>query len=47
MTSLVSMAGGTGGFYLAASMGYSGQITESYQIGLSIFANLAIVAWLG
>ncbi|MES2037224.1 MAG: nitrate/nitrite transporter [Pseudomonadota bacterium] len=47
MTGLVGMAGGIGGFYLAASMGYSRQITGSYQIGLSIFASLAIVALLG
>ncbi|MBI3286178.1 MAG: NarK/NasA family nitrate transporter [Burkholderiales bacterium] len=47
MTGLVGMAGGIGGFYLAASMGYSHQITGSYQIGLAIFASLAIVALLG
>ncbi|MFZ6720837.1 nitrate/nitrite transporter [Undibacterium sp. Ji49W] len=47
MTGLVGMAGGVGGFYLAASMGYSRQITGSYQLGLSIFAGLAIVALLG
>ncbi|MFZ6767382.1 nitrate/nitrite transporter [Undibacterium sp. Di26W] len=47
MTGLVGMAGGIGGFYLAASMGYSRQITGSYQLGLSIFAGLAIVALLG
>lgn len=47
MTGLVGMAGGIGGFYLAASMGYSRQITGSYQIGLSIFASLAIIALLG
>ncbi|MFZ6873514.1 nitrate/nitrite transporter [Undibacterium sp. Di27W] len=47
MTGLVGMAGGIGGFYLAASMGYSRQLTGSYQIGLSIFASLAIIALLG
>ncbi|PXX43236.1 nitrate/nitrite transporter [Undibacterium pigrum] len=47
MTGLVGMAGGIGGFYLAASMGYSRQITGSYQIGLSLFASLAIIALLG
>lgn len=47
MTGLVGMAGGIGGFYLAASMGYSRQITGSYQLGLSIFASLAIIALIG
>lgn len=47
MTGLVGMAGGTGGFYLAASMGYSRQLTGSYQMGLTIFASLAIIALLG
>ena len=47
MTGLVGMAGGIGGFYLASSLGYSKQLTGSYQMGLSIFAGLAIVALLG
>ncbi len=47
MTGLVGMAGGIGGFYLASSLGYSKQITGSYQIGLLIFAGLAILAMLG
>ena len=47
MTGLVGMAGGVGGFYLAASLGYSKQATGSYQVGLTIFACLAIVAMLG
>jgi len=47
MTGLVGMAGGIGGFYLAASMGYSRQLTGSYQIGLMIFAALALFAMLG
>lgn len=47
MTGLVGMAGGIGGFYLASSLGYSRQLTGSYQIGLSIFASLAIIALLG
>lgn len=47
MTGLVGMAGGVGGFYLASSLGYSKQLTGSYQIGLIIFASLAIVALLG
>ncbi len=47
MTGLVGMAGGVGGFYLAASMGYSKQITGSYQLGLLIFASLALIALIG
>ncbi len=47
MTGLVVMAGGIGGFYLASSLGYSKQMTGSYQMGLLIFAGLAIVALLG
>jgi len=47
MTGLVGMAGGVGGFYLAASLGYSKQLTGSYQFGLLIFASLALIALLG
>lgn len=47
MTGLVGMAGGLGGFYLAASLGYSRQLTGSYQVGLCIFAALALIALLG
>lgn len=47
MTGLVGMAGGIGGFYLASSLGYSKQITGSYQIGLIAFACLAIIAMIG
>lgn len=47
MTGLVGMAGGIGGFYLASSLGYSKQVTGSYQVGLLIFAGLAVVAMLG
>ncbi len=47
MTGLVGMAGGIGGFYLASSMGYSKQITGSYQLGLTIFASLAVLALIG
>lgn len=47
MTGLVGMAGGVGGFYLASSLGYSKQVTGSYQIGLMIFAGLAIIAMVG
>jgi NNP family nitrate/nitrite transporter-like MFS transporter len=47
MTGLVGMAGGIGGFYLASSLGYSKQLTGSYQLGLTIFAGLAILAFIG
>ncbi len=47
MTGLVGMAGGIGGFYLAASLGWSKQLTGSYQIGLLIFAGLGLLAILG
>ncbi len=47
MTGLVGMAGGVGGFYLAASLGYIKQATGSYQTGLVIFAGLAVLAIIG
>lgn len=47
MTGLVGMAGGVGGFYLASSLGYSKQITGSYQAGFLVFAVLALVALTG
>lgn len=47
MTGLVGMAGGVGGFYLASSLGYSKQVTGSYQLGLTIFAALAVAALVG
>ncbi len=47
MTGLVGMAGGIGGFYLASSLGYSKQLTGSYQMGLTVFASLAVIALLG
>jgi NNP family nitrate/nitrite transporter-like MFS transporter len=47
MTGLVGMAGGIGGFYLASSLGYSRQLTGSFQTGLLIFASLALVALIG
>src|SRR5437868_11980026 len=47
MTGLVGMAGGIGGFYLASSLGYSKQLTGSYQIGFLIFAALSLVALIG
>ena len=47
MTGMVGMAGGVGGFYLASSLGYSKQLTGSYQTGFLIFAALAMVALIG
>ena len=47
MTGLVGMTGGIGGFYLASSLGFSKQLTGSYQTGFLIFAGLAIVALVG
>ena len=44
MTGMVGMAGGVGGFYLASSLGYSKQVTGSYQLGFLIFAGLAMLA---
>ncbi len=44
MTGLVGMTGGIGGFYLASSLGYSKQLTGSYQSGFLVFAALALVA---
>ncbi|WP_413992872.1 nitrate/nitrite transporter [Labrys okinawensis] len=46
MTGLVGMTGGVGGFYLASSLGFSKQITGSYQAGFLIFATLAALALL-
>ena len=47
MTGLVGMAGGIGGFYLASSLGYSRQLTGSYQAGLLVFGCLALIALVG
>ena len=47
ITGLVGMAGGVGGFYLAASLGYLKGQTGSYQAGLLIFAGLCVVAMIG
>ncbi len=47
MTGLVGMTGGIGGFYLASSLGFSKQLTGSYQTGFLIFAGLAILALVG
>ncbi len=47
MTGMVGMAGGVGGFYLASSLGFSRQVTGSYQAGFLIFAALALIALAG
>jgi NNP family nitrate/nitrite transporter-like MFS transporter len=44
VTGLVGMSGGVGGFYLAASLGYSKQISGSYGPGFLVFALLAVAA---
>jgi NNP family nitrate/nitrite transporter-like MFS transporter len=47
MTGIVGMTGGIGGFYLASSLGYSMQLTGSYQAGFLVFASLALLALAG
>lgn len=47
MTGIVGMTGGIGGFYLASSLGYSKQLSGTYQSGLLLFAGLALVAFMG
>lgn len=47
MTGLVGMAGGVGGFFLAAGLGKVKHLTGSYSIGLWLFASLGIIAWVG
>ncbi|UGV31042.1 NarK/NasA family nitrate transporter [Halopseudomonas aestusnigri] len=47
MTGLIGMAGGIGGFVLAAGLGSIKQHTGDYQLGLWLFAALGIVALLG
>jgi NNP family nitrate/nitrite transporter-like MFS transporter len=47
VTGLVGMAGGVGGFWLADSLGWSKELTGSYQAGLMAFAALALVALAG
>jgi NNP family nitrate/nitrite transporter-like MFS transporter len=47
MTGLVGMTGGVGGFILASSLGLSKQNTGNYQLGLLMFASLAILALIG
>lgn len=47
MTGLIGMAGGVGGFLLAAGLGAIKMHTGSYQLALWAFALLAVVAWFG
>lgn len=47
MTGLIGMAGGVGGFLLAAGLGAIKQHTGDYQLGLWLFASLGILAWFG
>jgi NNP family nitrate/nitrite transporter-like MFS transporter len=47
MTGLVGMTGGVGGFFLASSLGLSRQLTGRYQVGLLLFASLAVLALIG
>ena len=42
-----NVADRVGGFYLASSLGYSKQVTGSYQAGFMIFAALTIAALIG
>ena len=45
MTGLIGMAGGVGGFLLAAGLGVVKQHSGSYAIGLWLFAGVALLAW--
>ncbi|WP_122613015.1 nitrate/nitrite transporter [Pseudomonas viridiflava] len=47
MTGLIGMVGGIGGFLLAAGLGSIKQNTGDYQLGLWLFASLAVLAWFG
>lgn len=44
LTGLVGMAGGMGGSFLAATLGWSKQLTGSYQYGFLLFVVLAAIA---
>ncbi|GAB3245406.1 nitrate/nitrite transporter [Chitinimonas naiadis] len=46
MTGLIGMAGGVGGFALAASLGAIKQATGDYSAGLWLFACLSALAWV-
>ncbi len=47
MTGLIGMAGGVGGFLLAAGLGQVKALTGNYSLGLWVFAALGGVAWVG
>ncbi|WP_191485040.1 nitrate/nitrite transporter [Pseudomonas sp. FEN] len=47
MTGLIGMAGGVGGFLLAAGLGAIKQSTGDYQLALWLFASLGLIAWFG
>ena len=47
MLAMIGAAGAVGGFLLAAALGYSRQISGSYQAGLLLFAGSALVALVG
>jgi hypothetical protein len=47
MTGLIGMAGGVGGFVLAAGLGTIKQQTGDYQLGLWMFAALGLLALIG
>ncbi len=46
MTGLIGMAGGVGGFALAASLGAIKQSTGDYSLGLWMFSALALLGWI-
>jgi len=46
MTGLIGMAGGVGGFILAASLGAIKQATGDYSVGLWLFSFLAALGWI-
>ena len=46
MTGLIGMAGGIGGFILAASLGAIKQATGDYAVGLWLFSFLAALGWI-
>jgi len=45
MTGLIGMAGGIGGFFLAAGLGVVKQQSGSYAPGLWLFATVSLLAW--
>ncbi|KZE32679.1 nitrate/nitrite transporter [Crenobacter luteus] len=47
MTGVIGMAGGVGGFLLAAGLGVVKQHTGGYTLGLALFAVLLLSGWIG